>query len=401
MLTRQNADVVAALSQASSINVRAKMLKRSLPYKTVTNCNHCGKTPTLISKSLGLCLNCIRHDFERVAPIIQEAHMKSRQPFNLTLQPPKAKNGVTCNLCLNECQLSEGQISYCGLRSATDGKLTGATADKGNISWYYDPLPTNCVADWVCPGGTGSGYPDFAYRPGPELGYKNLAIFYQACSFDCLFCQNWHYRSVATRQNWVSSTELAGAVDDRTACICYFGGDPTPQLPHALRTSRLALKRKKGHILRICWETNGSMHPALLKQAAKLSLDSGGCIKVDLKAWDEKLHIALCGISNKRTLENFSLLADYAKKRPVPPFLIASTLLVPGYIEKQEVSDIARFIATLDQNIPFALLAFHPDFLMADLPATLLQHAEQCVAVAKDAGLRQVRLGNIHLLRNE
>jgi pyruvate formate lyase activating enzyme len=377
------------------------MLKRSLPQKTATKCNHCDKTPTIISKSLGLCSNCIHHDFEKVAPFIQEAHMKSRQPFNLPLQPPKAKNGAACNLCLNECQLSEGQMSYCGLRSATAGKLTGATAYKGNVSWYYDPLPTNCVADWVCPGGTGSGYPDFAHCPGPELGYKNLAAFYQACSFDCLFCQNWHYRSAATKQNWVSPMELANAVDARTACICYFGGDPTPQLPHALHVSRLALERKKGHILRICWETNGSMHPALLKQAAKLSLDSGGCIKFDLKAWDENLHIALCGISNKRTLENFSLLADYAKKRPVPPFLIASTLLIPGYIEEQEVSDIARFIATLDQNIPYALLAFHPDFLMTDLPTTSLQHAERCLATAKDAGLRKVRLGNIHLLRSE
>jgi pyruvate formate lyase activating enzyme len=143
------------------------------------------------------------------------------------------------------------------------------------------------------------------------------------------------------------------------------------------------------------------MHPASLKQAAKLSLDSGGCIKFDLKTWNEKLHIALCGVSNKRTLENFSLLADYAKRRPEPPFLIASTLLVPGYIDEQEVSNIARFIASLDQNMPYALLAFHPDFLMTDLPTTSLQHAERCLTAAKDAGLRRVRLGNIHLLRDE
>ena len=287
------------------------------------------------------------------------------------------------------------------MRLATASKLTGATAEKGNLSWYYDPLPTNCVADWVCPGGTGSGYPDFAYCPGPERGYKNLAVFYQACSFDCLFCQNWHYRLAATKQNWVSPMELVEAVDDRTSCICYFGGDPTPQLPHALRASRLALERNKGRILRICWETNGSMHPASLKQVAKLSLDSGGCIKFDLKAWNEKLHIALCGISNKRTLENFSLLADYAKRRPEPPFLIASTLLIPGYIDELEVSNIAKFIASLDQNIPYALLAFHPDFLMTDLPTTSLQHAERCLKAAKEAGLCRVRLGNIHLLRNE
>ncbi|MBM4446857.1 MAG: radical SAM protein [Chloroflexi bacterium] len=377
------------------------MLKPSLPPKTAAICNHCDKKSALISKSLGLCADCIHHDFQKVEPTIQEAHQKSRQSFNLPLQPPKTINGVACHLCLNECQLPEGQRSYCGIRIAVSGKLTGATAEKGNVSWYYDPLPTNCVADWVCPGGTGSGYPDFAYCPGPEHGYNNLAVFYQACSFDCLFCQNWHYRSAAIKQDWVSPLELAGAVDDRTSCICYFGGDSTPQLPHALRASRLALDRNKGRILRICWETNGSMHPALLKQAAKLSLDSGGCIKFDLKAWDEKLHIALCGVSNKRTLDNFSLLAGYARKRPEPPFLIASTLLIPGYIAEQEVSNIAKFIASLDPNVPYALLAFHPDFLMTDSPTTSLQHAERCLKAAKEAGLCRVQLGNVHLLRNE
>jgi pyruvate formate lyase activating enzyme len=376
------------------------MLKHSLPLKSTTGCAHCGKNSILISQCLGLCLDCIRHNFERAATIIQEVHRKSRQPFNLPPQPPKTENGVVCRLCTNQCQLSEGERSYCGLRIATAGKLTGATIEKGNVSWYYDPLPTNCVADWVCPGGTGSGYPDFAYHAGPEHGYKNLAVFYQSCSFDCLFCQNWHYRLAVSQQKWISPSKLAGAVDDYTSCICYFGGDPTSQLPHALRTSRLALERNKGRILRICWETNGSMHPALLKQAAELSLNSGGCIKFDLKAWDEKLHIALCGISNKRTLDNFSLLASYTKRRPSPSFLIASTLLIPGYIDGEEISNIAAFIASLDPDIPYALLAFHPDFLMTDLPTTSLQHAEQCLKTAKAAGLRQVRLGNIHLLRD-
>ncbi|UCC61136.1 MAG: radical SAM protein, partial [Dehalococcoidia bacterium] len=187
-------------------------------------------------------------------------------------------------------------------------------------------------------------------------------------------------------------------VDERTACICYFGGDPSPQLPHALRASRLALEVNKGRILRICWETNGSMHPALLRQAADLSLESGGCIKFDLKTWGEELHIALCGVTNLRTLENFQMLAEYTSRRPVPPFLFASTLLIPGYIDEQEVSGIAAFIASLNPDIPYALLAFHPQFMMKDLPTTSRRHAEECLEAAKAQGLRNVRVGNIHLL---
>ena len=143
------------------------------------------------------------------------------------------------------------------------------------------------------------------------------------------------------------------------------------------------------------------MHPALLRQVAELSLNSGGCIKFDLKAWNEELHIALCGVSNKRTLENFRLLASYIDRRPSPPFLIASTLLIPGYIDEEEVSNIAGFIASFDPNIPYALLGFHPDFLMTDLPTTSFQQAERCLKAAEGAGLRQARVGNIHLLKRE
>jgi pyruvate formate lyase activating enzyme len=141
------------------------------------------------------------------------------------------------------------------------------------------------------------------------------------------------------------------------------------------------------------------MHPALLKQVAKISSDSGGCIKFDLKAWSEELHIALCGISNKRTLENFQLLAEYTLKRPSPPFLIASTLLVPGYIDEQEISNIARFISSLNPDIPYSLLAFAPQFMMQDLPTTSRHHAHECLAAAKAQGLKRLRIGNVHLLR--
>jgi len=347
-----------------------------------------------------LCSDCIRHHFDEVSPVIEQAHYKAREPFALPPYPPKAEGGKTCRICMNECSIAEGGISYCGLRTNINGKLKGATANLANVSWYYDLLPTNCVADWVCPGGTGAGYPRFAYRSGVERGYKNLAVFFQACSFDCLFCQNWHFRQLAGRQAQVTASKLAEAVDDHTACICFFGGDPTPQLPYAIYASRLALKRNQGRILRICWETNGSMHPTLLKQMVELSLNSGGCIKFDLKAWSEEIHIALCGISNNRTLDNFRFLAGFTKIRPSPPLLVASTLLVPGYVDKEEIAGIAAFICSLDPDIPYTLLAFHPDFLMTDLPVTSKQQAMECLEAARAAGLNRVRLGNIHLLHD-
>jgi pyruvate formate lyase activating enzyme len=140
------------------------------------------------------------------------------------------------------------------------------------------------------------------------------------------------------------------------------------------------------------------MSKRLREDVANSALTSGGCIKFDLKAWDETLHIALTGVTNRRTLENFEGLAKRIPSRPEPPLLIASTLMVPGYIDAREVKNIALFIESLNPDIPYSLLAFHPDYNMADLPATSRQQAQACLEAARQAGLKRVRVGNIHVL---
>ena len=365
----------------------------------MATCKKCGRSSQEIAKVLSLCAECVREADDEFLADFKEIHARSREQFGLAALPPSAADGVQCKLCQNKCKIAAGGRGYCGVRRNENGRLLGGTPDAAAVSWYYDPLPTNCVADWICAGGSGAGYPQWAYRPGPEQGYLNLAVFYQACTFDCLFCQNWHYRERSTTSETHSAAELAESVTASTSCICFFGGDPTCQLPHALAASRLARRQNRQRILRICWETNGSMSPELLDEMMSLSLESGGCVKFDLKAMDRNIHYALCGVGNKRTLENFTRAARRIPERPEPPGLVASTLLVPGYVDAREVKAIASFIAELDTNIPYALLGFHGDFLMADLSATSWRQAESCLEAAKAAGLKRVRLGNVHILR--
>ena len=360
-------------------------------------CIHCGASSPLISKTIGVCLTCLRAGYDSLAEHLLEVHQKSRKPFRLPAVPPHDPEGIICQLCANSCQIAEGGIGYCGIRRVTRGKIRGGTRE-ANVDWYHDPLPTNCVADWVCSGGTGRGYPHYAYKQGPEHGYKNLAVFYNGCSFNCLYCQNWHFRERLRTGKRVPVPELASAVDSKTACICYFGGDPTPQLIHSINLSKKAIQENQERILRVCWETNGSMNPALLSRMIDISLESGGCIKFDLKAWTENLHRALCGVSNERTLDNFKRVARNIHKRPEVPLLVASTLLVPGYIDKEEVYQIASFISQCSPDIPYTLLGFYPHFLMGDLPRTTREQAEKCREAAKEAGLTRVRIGNEHLL---
>ena len=97
-------------------------------------------------------------------------------------------------------------------------------------------------------------------------------------------------------------------------------------------------------------------------------------------------------------MENFEALSRRVRQRPVPPLLIASTLLVPGYVDEREVEGIAGFIAGLNPEIPYSLLAFYPHFYLTDLPTTSRRHALRCKAAAEQKGLKCVRIGNVHLL---
>lgn len=140
------------------------------------------------------------------------------------------------------------------------------------------------------------------------------------------------------------------------------------------------------------------MHPKLLDAAARYSFNTGGCIKFDLKAFDEEIHVALTGVSNQRTMENFVRVARRFAERPELPLVVASTLLVPGYVEADQVAKIANFIASIDLQIPYTLLAFAPNFYLHDLPYTSTNHALEAEAAARAAGLANVRIGNRHLL---
>jgi pyruvate formate lyase activating enzyme len=347
-------------------------------------CRVCGRHVRLTAAILSVCAACIRERFDQALPFLLAAHAQIRREFGLPPSPPEAA-GVECPLCVNACRMDEGEVGLCGLRTVRDGKLVhlAGTPDGALVSWYDDPLPTNCVADWVCAG-------------SHQRGKVNLAVFYEACTFDCVFCQNWHFR-LKHPPGHVRSVELAGQAHRRTFCVCFFGGDPAPQMPHALATSHLLAERG----VTICWETNGSMHPRLLDRAVDLSLESGGCVKFDLKAFDEGLHLALTGASNRRTLENFRRAASRTAERRRPPLVVACTLLVPGYVDAEEVGRISRFIAEIDSTIPYVLLGFHPHFFVPDLPRTSRRHARDAEEAARSAGLTRVRIGNRHLLSGE
>ncbi len=370
-------------------------------------CVRCGTSSVTISKTIGLCRKCLAEmPRDEVLSLATKIHSAIRRSCGLTPSVPRGP-GAKCSLCINECSVPVGGTGFCCYWINDRGTLRPLFGfEKLFLEYYLDPLPTNCVATPVCPAATGRGYPRFAARNGPEVGYYNLAVFLSACNLDCLFCQNYVYKHALSsrRSDFVHDIEeLARVVrDPRITCVCYFGGDPTPFAPQIIKLSRRILEDCRGSLKRICWETNGLAHPTLMERMAELSLESGGIVKIDWKCYDPKVYTILTGVDGwkavDRVKKNVELVAKLAKHRPEIPLLVVSTLLVPGYVDVEDVRMIARFLASIDSSIPYILLAFHPDHYLRDLPPTSRRHAEEAVKVAREEGLDNVYLENTWLL---
>jgi pyruvate formate lyase activating enzyme len=103
------------------------------------------------------------------------------------------------------------------------------------------------------------------------------------------------------------------------------------------------------------------------------------------------VHRRLTGVSNACILKLPGELKDQGFVFEV------LSLYIPGRFEADQIGKIAEELAVVDTEIPFTILAFFPEYKMRDVPAPTLEQMIDAYNAAKDAGLRNIKLGNVHL----
>jgi pyruvate-formate lyase-activating enzyme len=117
---------------------------------------------------------------------------------------------------------------------------------------------------------------------------------------------------------------------------------------------------------------------------------------LDIKAYNPENHKWLTGCSNERILK---LPADMRKRGFVLEIL---SLYIPGLVETDDLGKIARLVAQVDQEIPFTILAFFPEYRMKDYARPTVEQMVDAYQKTKATGLRNIRLGNLGVfLRSE
>ena len=71
------------------------------------------------------------------------------------------------------------------------------------------------------------------------------------------------------------------------------------------------------------------------------------------------------------------------------------SLLIPGWVEADQIELIAGILNEVDPELPFTILAFFPEYQLKDASPPTVSQMLEAYEKARDAGLVNVRLGNI------
>lgn len=276
---------------------------------------------------------------------------------------------VHCFLCNHFCRIADGQLGFCQVRKNVGGRL---------FSLNYSQLAAANV-DPV------EKKPLYHFLPGS----RSYSIACRGCNFKCEFCQNWQISQVNEAQTLgVSKVSLSSrqvveqAVNTGCLSIAYTYTEPTIYFEYAYDCC--CLSRENG--LKNVFVTNGYMS----KQALEFIAPYLDAANVDLKAFNQDFYRQVCKAQLKPVCDNIILM----KKLGI--WVEVTTLIVPGLNdEDNQLRQLAKFIVSVDKNIPWHISGYHPDYKFTKSPATSLQILEKAYDLGKSAGLNYVYIGNV------
>jgi pyruvate formate lyase activating enzyme len=164
--------------------------------------------------------------------------------------------------------------------------------------------------------------------------------------------------------------------------ISYTYTEPTIYFELAFDTAKLAKKQGLGN----SFVTNGYMTPEAL-ECINPYLDA---CNVDLKSFDEGFYQEMCQAHLQPVLDSIQLMKE------LDIWVEITTLVIPGQNDsEQELTDIARFIAGVNPEIPWHISRFHPDYNYTDTHGTPIDTLRKAYSIGKKEGLRYIYIGNV------
>ncbi len=272
-------------------------------------------------------------------------------------------NKIECHLCPQFCHIGEGQVGLCQTRKNIDNTLYAINFGKVT-STALDPIEKK---------------PLYHFKPGTNI----LSIGTFGCNMRCKFCQNYQISQQVLEVEEINPGEIIRLIKriDNNVGIAFTYNEPFIWYEYMLELA----KQIKNALpeMSVVVVTNGYINPEPLEQI----LPYIDALNIDLKAFNDSFYRKLCGASLDPVLKTIEIAS---KKTHVE----VTTLMIPGENDSfEEIEKIAKFISSIDPNIPLHLSRYFPNYKM-NKPATDIIQVKRAKERAKKY-LNYVYLGNV------
>lgn len=279
----------------------------------------------------------------------------------------KPDGKAACTLCRHQCVIGEGKTGLCGVRTNSAGVLKTLVYGR-LVAERPDPVEKK---------------PLFHFMPGT----LTHSIATTGCNFSCRHCQNHYISQVKNIGSELPGayldpeTLVANAVRCGAKSISYTYTEPTIFIEYALDVMKIAHDRGLSNI----FVTNGFMSEAALAKMEGL-LDAAN---VDLKSMSDDFYKKICGARLMPVMENIRAM------KSMGIWVETTTLLIPGLNDsEEEIKEAARFMVSVDEEMPWHVTGFFPTHLMTDRPATPSRTLTSARETGLSEGLKFVYQGN-------
>jgi pyruvate formate lyase activating enzyme len=276
---------------------------------------------------------------------------------------------VQCDLCPRFCKMREGQRGMCFVRMCQDEQIVLTTYGRSS-GFCVDPIEKKPLNHFL---------------PGTPV----LSFGTAGCNLACKFCQNWDIsksRETDTLADAASPEGLA-ATAERLACrsVAYTYNDPVIFHEYAIDVAQACRERGIKNVAvtagYVCEEP---------RQEFYRFMDAAN---VDLKAFTEDFYFELSKAHLQPVLDTLLYL-----KHETDVWIELTTLVIPGKNDSErELEEMTQWVVEqLGPDVPMHFTAFHPDYMMLDIPRTPGQTLTRAREIAMKNGVRYAYTGNVH-----
>ena len=272
---------------------------------------------------------------------------------------------VTCGVCMHKCSLSEGSHGFCGVRTLRDGKVY--PDNYGYITALaLDPIEKK---------------PLKRFHPGSYI----LSIGSYGCNLCCPFCQNHDISQAKSPEEayarQTTPEELCSIVvsEEKTIGLAYTYNEPLIGYEFVRDCAKLIHEAGKYNVL----VSNGEATLEVLDEIIPF-IDA---MNIDLKGFKDEIYASYGG--------SLDMVKGFIERSFASSHVEITSLIVPGMNDsKEDMEQEAKWIASLNPDIPLHITRYFPQYKMRDRAPTSIPLMKDLSEIASKY-LNYVYLGNV------